>query len=217
MAKRRMNKTIRKRIIKKAVLKAFSDRVNALRARQGELAIQVWEGQIGHQIAKKLKKASADTGFELHTSTNHLIILADDTAEGVSDNLSLRTAWNRLPIDLKNEIGGTDVAKLNTSYIYTDKGLTLPITHSRTFRIDRDSPIAKKLIALRSEAEALADEISEMNSSLWSIVMSANTVEDLIKIWPESKDFVPSDERPASKIVPVEEIQKVNAKLGLAA
>lgn len=76
--------------------------------------------------------------------------------------------------------------------------------------IDHDeqlSAMAKQLAALKKQLIAFHDEIK---SKVTAIVWSVSTVEKLIEIWPEGKEFFPESEPPKNALVPINQVADLN-------
>lgn len=76
--------------------------------------------------------------------------------------------------------------------------------------IDHDeqlSAMAKQLAALKKQIMSFHNEIK---SKVTAIVWSVSTIEKLIEIWPEGKDFFPEAEPPKNALVPINQVADLN-------
>ena len=82
----------------------------------------------------------------------------------------------------------------------------------------RDASV-KAAQAIANEHAAIQDESRELRAQLEAVTNSATTVARLVKIWPEVVEFLPDAAQRVGEcaIVPVELINRINAKIGVSA
>ena len=82
--------------------------------------------------------------------------------------------------------------------------------------ITKKHPLYKQACGLAEDYAKIEKEKEELESKLYQLVYSANTVAKLLELWPEAKQFVPAEVgRATTSLVPVGLADEVNKLLGI--
>lgn len=194
----KLTNEIRKQIVDAAIAKSKVPKMreHVLQGRRA-LALKAYQAAVAVPSEIANLPYSVSAAWVRRVST--IFVYADGFSR--YDNFDSRpdTARGLLPVELKLE-----------------DPVVVPL-HFNQVMAKEHPAVAKAAAKLHADHLAANEYEDTLRQKLSAIVASANTVEQLLRTWPEGKPFVPAPKTPVRALVDTKTVAEINETLGLKA
>ena len=196
--KTRLNSVIRSAIVNKCIADTVGKRVVALLKEEGELAREARKLSFGGQI-DQIEKAiqslhAAEKKLEKETQKSVYVNTSNIMGRGL--NVNIRGMTHHLSFVSEPVIATHSMKSSRLEYFSESDYLATDGSSYGSQVIVRDEDLQNRILANRDALEDLESEAVTILSTIKALLRSCQTLEKLLEMWPEAKDYIPDDLSP---------------------
>lgn len=179
----RLTKQLREATIKRVVDEAIAKRLPDLEEREMALANAVYLAEIGEENMRKM--AAMPSGYFQSSDEIHLRVVYREQRD--QQEVEKSFGYKR------PEIFDSKPYRNRYSYPLTMGRSRLHPACRHNYDVERDGKLGRMTESLMADFEKLHADIQVLRESLHAMLYSANTTEQLLKIWPDGEKYLPKD------------------------